>query len=702
MNDTRFVFIESFLAEKGSVIEKTAAGMKAMAENLPITFDKTGLLAAAMVRDLPAHYSFGASIWCNKEETPKEMYEAMKPYMVDGLIDDAYSEDERHALEEKLCWGGGWGGHSNPEYGMMLALGTDGLRERLALYKRLNPGKDGFYRALSMTLDALEALGKRTVSFALQEAEKADGERKENLLRLAEAAKRVPKEPARDFYEAVVAFWLYFTFDGIDSPGRFDQYMFPYYEKSDPEDAKKVMEALWEEFYRTRTWNLCISGSDRDWNDKTNDLTYLVLDCAEKGRYNTPNITLRVHRNTPEKLYRRAAEVLATGIGMPALYNDEAVVPALEALGIPSEDAHLYCMNGCNQIDIMGRSHMGLEDGEVSLVKCLELALSGGLSLMTGTRLGPATPTEFNSFEDVWEAYKTQVEAASDLAIRMSNRAQAPRGSSGPNPLRSHFILGCVEKGVDYRSGGPLYNHGQILTEGLADAIDSLAAIRHFVFETKEIGMEELRQAILHNFEGQEVLRQKLRSYKKFGNDDDQVDDLAHDVLDHFFRYLLTKRTWRGGIFGGGLSTFQRTADYGCKTGANANGRRNGDLLLADSIGAEPGMDQNGPTAAILSASKYDHTLAKSGFVFQLKFEKSLFATETGMSNFITLWKTFFERGGQQLSVNVVSRDELLDAKVHPENHRDLIVRVGGYSEYFWKLPAGLQDNIIERSGFAV
>lgn len=702
MTNECFAFAEGFLDEKGSMIEKTAAGMKAMAAEMPIRLEGNGLLAAAMTSELPVNYTFGGSVVCDKDRVPEELYAAMEPYIVDKKIGEAYTEAEAWAQGEMLCWGGGWGGHSNPEYGMLLSLGTGGLRERLALYKKLNPGREGFYRALSMTLDALEILGERTARLALEEAEKAEGERKNHLLRLAGAASRVPKAPANDFYEAVVAFWLAFTFDGVDSPGRFDQYMRPYYEKSDPADARNIMEALWEEFYRTRTWNLCLSGSDADWNDQTSDLTYLVLDCAEKARYNTPNLTLRVHRNTPEKLYHRASEVIATGIGMPALYNDEAVVPALEELGIPSEDAHRYCMNGCNQIDIMGRSHMGLEDGEVSLIKCLELALNGGVSTMTGRRLGPETPTCFQCFEDVYAAYRKQVEAAVDMTVAMANRAQALRGRYGNNPLRSHLILGCVEKGVDYRAGGPIYNHGQILTEGLADTADALAAIRHFAFATKEIPMETLRQTILDNFEGHEAMRIKLRSYQKFGNDADAVDELAADIQKHFFSYLLTKRTWRGGIYGGGLSTFNRTASYGQMTGANANGRKSGDAMLADSIGAEPGMDRNGPTAAILSAAKYDQSLAKSGFVFHLKFEKSLFATENGLENFITLWKTYFRKGGQQLSVNVVSRDELLDARVHPENHRNLIVRVGGYSEYFWKLPDDLQENIIERSGFAV
>ena len=702
MKDPEYSFAEGFLKKTGTISEKIASGLIAAAERMPLRFTQNGLFAAAELRELPVTTKFDAGLIVDHDRVPEELRNILAPWETGRLIDATRTPLERKAEEEKLCWGGGWGGHSNPAYDMLLTLGTAGLRDRISLYEKINPGREDFYRALRMALDALDILAGRASREAAEKADEAAGEEKDNLLRLSRALAHAPKAPAGDFHEAAAAFWLVFTFDGVDSPGRFDQFMYPAYRRSDPLDARRVMKALWEEFFRTRTWNLCLSGSDENWRDESNELTYMILEIAAEAKYNTPNITLRVHRNTPDELYRAAAKTIATGIGMPALYNDETVVPALEALGIPAVDAHRYCMNGCNQIDIMGKSHMGLEDGEVSLIKCLELALNGGRSLLTGEKLGAETPVEFAGFDDVMNAYKKQVEHAADLAVAMANKSQEVRGLRATNPLRSNLIMGCVEKGADYRAGGPLYNHGQILTEGLADAADALAAIRHLVFEKKEVSMDRLLRAIRTDFKDEEILRQKLRSDVKFGNDDDRTDLVAREVYEHFFRYLLTKRTWRGGIYGGGLSTFNRTADYGSHTGASANGRKNRDPLLADSLGAEPGCDVKGPTAALLSAAKYDQTLAKSGLVMNIKFNKSLFATEEGERNFIRLWRTYFEKGGQQLSVNVVSRDELLDAKEHPERHRDLIVRVGGFSEYFWKLPGDLQDNIIERSSFEV
>lgn len=495
-------------------------------------------------------------------------------------------------------------------------------------------------------------------------------------------------------------FWLAFLLDGMDSPGRLDYFLDDWCEKCTPEERKVYVEALWQLFKDVRAWNLCIGGSDENWNDFSNVLTYDVLETARKFKYDTPNLTLRVHRNTPEALWRSAAATIATGIGMPVLYNDECVCPALEDLGITPADAHNYCMNGCNQIDIFGKSHMGLEDGEVSLAKCLELTLFNGKCGLTGEKLGIETgdPATFPDFKTFWKAYKKQVEYITDCTIDMANRAQRIYAEKAPNPLRSILIQGCVENGRDFKHGGPIYNHGQVLTEGLADTVDSLAAIRHFIYDEKKYTMSQLLAALQADFVGYEKLHRNFSSYLKFGNDEPEVDELCAEVVKHYYSYLSTKRTWRGGIYGGGLSTFRRAADYGGSLGALPNGKRRDSTLLADSAGAVPGCDKNGPTALLNSVSRQPQRLAKSGHVLNLKFTKDLFSTEVGQQGFIALAKTYFEKGGQQLSVSVVSTEELKNAKLHPELYPNLIVRVGGYSDYFTRLPEDLQDNIITRT----
>lgn len=632
-----------------------------------------------------------------------EILDRMKDLSTNAVVHRNETEEEKTFSEMRVSWGGahwGWHGHSNPNFALIPQLGTDGMREKLAHYKASNPGKELFYDSLCIALDALDIWAERYRVLALEMAEAAEDSDKPRLLRMAEALQTVPKKPARNLYEAFQGFWLVFCMDGVDSPGRFDQYMLPYYEAADEAERQYCLEGMWHLFHETRTWNLCISGSDENGADQTNILSYDILRVARKYKYNTPNLTMRVHSNTPQALWESAMETLATGIGMPALYNDECVCPALEALGISRAHAHNYCMNGCNQIDIFGASHMGLEDGEVCLAKCLELALYDGVCGYCGEKISISTgdPAEMASFEEFMAAYKKQVEYASDIAVTMANRTQKIASEYGVNPLRSNLIEGCIEKGLDYKNGGPLYGHGQILAEGLADAVDSLAAVKYYVFEKKKYSFRELIDALKANFQDHEKLYQDFSAFRKFGNDDPYVDAIYKEVVEHFYRHLLTKPTVRGGYYGGGCSTFNRTATFAVKIGALPNGKKQETTILADSIGSVPGCDRFGPTALLNSVLSADQTLAKSGNVLQMKFSKALFDTDTGKKAMIALAKTYFVRKGQQLSINVVSLEELLDAQIHPQAHRNLIVRVGGYSDYFVSLSPELQENIIKRT----
>ncbi len=613
---------------------------------------------------------------------------------------------ERPLDHAGAMWGGGWGGHSNPDYGRIIDMGTDGIREIIAEGRKNHPESAAFYNGCEATLEAIDILGRRAGELAAELAAKEEDPVNKHRFELAaKAFEVVPKKPAYDFTSAVQVFWLIFTFDGIDSPGRLDQFMARSYEQSkDRAEVLDVLERLWESFHQTRTWNLCISGSDENWNDMSNGLTYDILDMVKKTKYNTPNLTMRVHRNTPEKLWKSAAEALATGTGLPCIYNDEVVCPAFEAVGIPPEHSHLYCMNGCNQIDIMGKSHMGLEDGEVIFAKCLEFALHNGKNAMSDDTdsdilsLQTGDARKFKTYEELEVAYLRQLDYVTMNATMNANLAQQTRAMYSPNPLRSCLMDGCLEKGVDYRNGGPLYNHGQILAEGIADTGDSLYAIKKLVFEDGKYTMEQLIDALDANFEGYEDLYHDFSTCAKFGNDIEAVDEITAKSINHFFKTLKRIHTYRGGVYMGGCSTFNRGAGYGRKIAALPNGKRKGAPMLADSIGAVPGCDVKGPTALLKSALRYNHLDSGSGFLLQVKFDKKLFNTEKGMNSFINLAKAYFAGGGQNFTVNVVSQEELLDAKKNPNAHRDLIVRVGGYSDYFVNLEEGLQDNIIARS----
>ena len=599
-------------------------------------------------------------------------------------------------------WGGGWGGHSNPDYGRIINHGTEHIRTIIEENRGNHPEADWFYRSCSYTLDAIDIIGERYRNLALETAETCENESdKAFLLRMAKAFETVPKKPAYDFTSAMCAFMLVFALDGSDSPGRFDQYMYPAYAKTEnKEEITDLLDRLWDYFHDHRSWNLCISGSDENGNDETNELTYDILATVRKKGYQTPNLTCRIHKNTPDKLWNEIADTLAIGTGLPALYNDDVVCTALEKIGIPPEDSHDYCMNGCNQIDILGKSHMGLEDGEVNFAKCLEFTLHNGTDNMSGEKVSIETgdPCTFADYESFERAFMNQLEYVTYNSCSSANTWQHMRAVFEPHPLRSCLIEGCLEKGRDYRNGGPLYNHGQILAEGIADTGDSLYAIKKLVYDEKKYTMAQLIDALKADFSGYEELYHDFKSCEKFGNDIESVDDITAGVLNRFFAVLKRNHTYRGGIFTGGCSTFSRAAGYGRRTAALPNGKRKGEPLLADSIAATPGRDTNGPTAQIKSVLKYNHTEACSGFVFQNKFEKKLFDTEKGKAAFIALAKAYFAGGGQQYTVTVVSAEDLLDAKIHPENHRNLIVRVGGYSDYFVNLSDDLQDNVIERT----
>ena len=703
-----------FLDKSLEIGERVGLALLHASKNLEIRFSNQLLPDTAFITESGSSgYAPSEGLWFSDENIMKlsekypEHKEALDHYIEEIKIFRSKARmlncQTTDTLNESGAeWGGGWGGHCNPDYGRIINFGTNHIRGIIAENRDKYPDEAWFYRSCSYLLDAFDIFGERYREIALQNAEKCENaDNKAFYLRMAKAFETVPKKPAYDFMSAMCSFMLVFALDGSDSPGRFDQYMYPAFEKTgNKEEVIDLLDRLWEYFKDHRSWNLCISGSDKNWNDESNELTYEILAMVRKKGYNTPNLTCRVHKNTPDKLWNAIADTLAIGTGLPALYNDNVVCLALEKIGIPPEDSHDYCMNGCNQIDILGKSHMGLEDGEVIFTKCLEFALHNGVDAMSGEKISVETgdPRTFDTYERFERAFMDQLEFVTYNSCGSANRWQHMRGVFQPHPLRSCLIEGCLEKGRDYRNGGPLYNHGQILAEGIADTGDSLYAVKKLIFDEKKYTMAELINALNANFEGYEQLHHDFKNCEKFGNDIEEVDEITARALNRFFTVLKRNKTYKGGIFTGGCSPFNRVANYGRKTAALPNGKLKGEPLLADSIAATPGRDTNGPTALIKSALKYNHIDACSGFVFQNKFEKNMFSSEKGKASFIALAKAFFAGDGQQYTVTVVSPEDLIDAKEHPENHRNLIVRVGGYSDYFTNLTPELQDNVIKRT----
>ena len=660
-------------------------------------------------------FSFGSGIIC-RAEAAKELKKQFPEWggHLDGLVAFwrswepgsrmRFPEDERFMSGQNVYWAG-WGGHTVLGFEQLLAEGTEGIRESIRRYQveEADSAKYAFSEALLIVCDGIDAFADNYAEAAAQLAEKEDGEQREELMTIADRCSQVPRYGARTFPEALQAFWFIHLLDGTDSPGRFDQYMFPYYQRDRDAgrltqvEAQEWMDHLWKRFNDTRSWNLCVGGLCPDGSDGTNDLTFMALEATRRIQKIAPNLSLRLHRNSPPALWRKTIEVIETGVGMPALYNDDLFIPALMRYGIPEEEARDYAMNGCSQVDIQGRSHMGLEDGEMNLLKCLELALHDGLDPYTQRQLGPHTgdPRDFKNFRQLWQAYTTQVEAFSKRLTDAANVVQKAHAETSPNLLRSLFVKDCIEKGQDFKAGGPRYNHGQILTQGIANTADALAVIKKLVFEEGRIRMDELLDAMDEDFPDESFRQRLIHNAPKFGNDNDYVDSLAVQVIHHFYRHLNTYRTWRGGTFAGGSIVFTRAVSFGAKVGATPDGRK-AHTPLADSVGPAQGRDIHGPTAMLNSVAKVPQILAQSTYVLNVKFSPQVI--RENRDKVITLFQTYFHKGGQQIQVNVVDREALLHAKERPEQYEGLIVRVGGFSDYFIRLSPALQNDVIART----
>jgi formate C-acetyltransferase len=614
--------------------------------------------------------------------------------------------DEGQRSGENVYWAG-WGGHAILGYESVLRGGTEALRKRVRRYNEgeTDPGRRVFRQALLVVCDGIDAFAANYAAAAgvLLDAGACPPDQRALLEQVRDVCHRVPNRGARSFVEALQSFFFIHLLDGADSPGRFDQYLGPYLDRDlergvlDLDSARRWLHRLWQRFHELGSWNLCIGGVRPDGSDAANALTRLVLDVASERSQPHPNLSLRLHAGSPDDVRERAFAVLSGGYGMPALYNDEVIVPALARMGIPREEARDYAMNGCSQIDIQGRSHMGLEDGELNLLKCLELALNNGVDPRQGCRIGPETgdPLGFGSYDEFWQAYTRQVEFFTDRLTAAANAMQQAHAETSPNLLRSLFVDDCIASGTDFKAGGARHNHGQILTQGIANTADSLAVLKVLVFERRRLGLEELLEHLRQDFPDERLRRMLLNSVAKFGNDDSGVDAIAAEVVRHFYTCLNRFRTWRGGRYGGGAIVFVRGVSFGRHVGATPDGRRAG-TPLADSVGPAHGRDRLGPTAMLRSVARIPQELALSAYVLNAKFSRSFFAQNR--DRIARLVEGYFREGGQQIQINCVDEAELLAAQVHPEDHSDLIVRVGGYSEYFTRLSRELQDDVIART----
>lgn len=562
-------------------------------------------------------------------------------------------------------------------------------------------------------------------------ASETDPDRKAELLEIARACRQVPRKPARNWHEALQAIWfvhiiVQIEMDGVSiSFGRMDQYLINILEKDLASSgislvhAQELLEAffiktneplkLWDADSSTThagfpmAANIAIGGVDRYGDDVTNLLTYMCLEAYEHVHLFQPNLTLRIHRGTPNDLFIRGLEVVRLGGGLPQLCNDEITIPSLMARGVSLEDARNYAPIGCLEHGTdtnMAHSCWGAKiGGFYSLPRTVELAMHNGKDPLTGIQLGPKTgdPRRFKTFAEFQEAVVQQDAFFSRHMAISSNILDYVHTNFRPTPFLGALLDGCLETGLDPSAGGAYYNWSGVLASSNGTAGDICYAIKHLVFDTKQVTFDELLKAINANWEGYEDLRRTCINIPKYGNDNDEVDAVNKWRMDVYYDAMDRQKTPRGGTFIPGLIGGCRYIKFGKFMGATPDGRCAGDYL-SDSIAPIAGVDVKGPTAVVKSVAKVDHMRLTGGVTYNLKMTPGLVNDREGLIKWMWLVKTYFECGGMQIQFNIVSKETLQDAQIHPEKHQDLIVRVSGYSAFFNELSREVQDSIIART----
>lgn len=627
-------------------------------------------------------------------------------------------------------------GHICVDYGLVLQKGFLGIKEEALKEKASLKLTDPEDLTKAQFLQAVEIVCDAAVNFAgrfAEEAEKQagtekDAARKRELLEIAQNCRRVPANPAQSFYEALQSFWFVQLIIQLESnghsisPGRFDIYMYPYYEKDvaqgtlTRERALELIECLWVKFNEinkvrdeasTKAFggypmfqNLIVGGQTPDGRDSTNELSYLCLEATENVRLPQPSLSIRFHQGTPHKFMLRSAEVAALGLGMPAMYNDHVVIPALTARGVTLEDARDYCIIGCVEPQKGGKTEGWHDAAFFSLAKCLELALNDGMDPLTGVQLGLHTGTmeTMSTFDEVLAAYRRQIEYFVKLLVISNNSCDIAHGRICPLPFLSSMVQDCIKKGKSLQEGGAHYNFTGPQGVGVANVGDALAALKKIVYEDGTVDRKTLAEAMRKNWAGNEKLRQiMLNQAPKFGNDDDAADEFARLAARIYCEEVEKYTNPRGGRFQAGLYPVSANVPFGAAVGALPDGRIAG-TPLADGVSPVSGRDVNGPTAAAKSVAKLDHEIASNGTLFNQKFLPAALSGETGCGNLVSLVRTYFSLGGMHVQFNVISKEILQEAQRNPEQYRGLVVRVAGYSAFFTSLDQSLQEDIIART----
>ncbi len=583
--------------------------------------------------------------------------------------------------------------------------------------------------AMLIACDAIMILGRRYGELARKlAAECQDGQRKKELLQIAANCDVVPAHRPETFHQAIQTYW--FTHLAVTtelnpwdaySPGHFDQHLGPFYERDTQagiltrEQALELMECLWVKFYNqpappkvgitlkesstyTDFANINTGGVTPEGEDGVNEVSYIILDCMDDLQLVQPNSNVQISRKNPRRFLKRACEISRKGWGQPAFYNTEAIIQELMNAGKTLEDARKGGCSGCVETGAFGNEAYILQ-GYFNLPKIFELTLFDGVDQMTGKQLGPHTgrAEDFQTFDQLWEAYTRQIEHFLSVKIRGSNIIEALYAKYMPVPFLSILTNDCIARGKDYNAGGARYNTSVIQGVGTGTITDCLAAVKYNVYDNQNFTMAELLSAMKDNFQGHDRILNLVRNKTpKYGNDNDYADGLMRKVFNYFVDSVSGRPNMRGGTYQVDMLPTTCHIYFGDVMIASPNGRL-AHKPVSEGISPEKGADVSGPTAVIKSCAKMDH-LKTGGTLLNQKFTPAVVAGEEGLDRMADLVRTYFDMDGHHIQFNVVGRETLLAAQKNPEEYRDLIVRVAGYSDYFRNLDKPLQDEIIERT----
>ena len=584
-------------------------------------------------------------------------------------------------------------------------------------------------RAMHIAAGAVMRSAERHADLAARMAgEERRPHRRAELERISDVCRRVPAHAPRNLHEALQAYWFVHlgvitelnTWDSF-SPGRLDQHLAPFYDAGiadgslTRESARELLQCFWIKFNNqpappkvgvtaaesgtyTDFCNINTGGLKADGSDGTSDVTYLILDVIDEMRLLQPSSNMQLSKKNPDRFLKRGLEIVRKGWGQPSIFNADMVVEELLRQGKSLEDARRGGISGCVETGAFGREAYILT-GYFNTAKVLEIALNNGFDRRTQKRIGIETgdPRAFGSYDELFAAFRRQLQHFVEIKIRGNNAIERMYAEYMPAPFLSTLVEGCIDGGHDYNAGGPRYNTTYIMGTAPGSVTDSLSAIRYHVFDKQTVSMSALLDALARDFEGAEDLRLRLwNKTPKYGNDDEYADRILAAVFDAFYDEINGRPNTKGGVYRVNYLSTTCHVYFGSVTGALPDGRKAWEPL-SDGISPMQGADRHGPTAVIRSAARLDHART-GGTLLNQKFTPSLVAGEDGLNRLAQLVRSYFRLDGHHIQFNVVTAATLREAQREPEKHRDLIVRVAGYSDYFCDLTPALQNEIIART----